>query len=85
MKGLGSTPSFALLRVFDDWQQRFTEFHALNPHPAFTLIDEVSPPFDPDRQPGIAPLRMTLDDLDAIIAYVATMEPADLGAPMVAN
>ncbi len=39
-------------------------------------------PFDESRPSPIVPLRITLDDLDAILAYVATIEPAQLsGAP----
>lgn len=82
MSGLGSTPSFMVLRAFPDWIDRFESFYALNPHPSFTRIDGVSAPFDPTRPPPIVPLRITLDDLDAILAFVAQTEAADLGAPL---
>lgn len=82
MKAIGSTPSFALIRTFDDWQSRFESFYVLKPHPAFTQIKDVTPPFDPARPSPIAPLTITLDELDAIIAYEAIVEPADLGAPL---
>lgn len=82
-KGIGSTPSFGLLRTFTDWKGRFEGFYALNPHPAFTEISGVTAPFDPERPPPIIPLRLTLDDLDNILAFVASIEPADLGAPIV--
>lgn len=82
MKGTGATPSFALMRSFEDWQTRFATFHLLKPHPAFTQIDGVSEGFDPARPSPIAPLRLTLDELDAILAYVAGIAPADLGAPL---
>jgi hypothetical protein len=82
MKGMGSTPSFALMRTFEDWQTRFATFHLLKPHPSFTQIDGVTEAFDPAAPPPIVPLDMTLDDLDAILAYVAGIEPADLGAPI---
>ncbi len=82
MKGMGSTPSFALLRTFDDWQNRFATFHELKPHPSFTQVTGVSEAFDPSRPPPIVPLTVTLDDLDAILAYVAGIKPADLGAPL---
>ncbi|MDK3072986.1 hypothetical protein QO034_07685 [Sedimentitalea sp. JM2-8] len=82
MKGLGSTPSFAVLRSLADWTDRFRQFYVRNPHAAFTQIAEVTPPFDPERPPPIAPVRMTLQDLDAILAFVAATDAADLGAPL---
>lgn len=83
MKGLGSTPSFAVLRTLEDWEDRFHAFYALNPHPSFTQIEDVTEPFDETRPPPIVPLRITLADLEAIVAYVATVRPADLAAPLV--
>ncbi|MEP0960887.1 MAG: hypothetical protein ABJQ70_07300 [Roseobacter sp.] len=82
MKGMGATPSFALMRTFEDWDTRFATFHLLKPHPSFTQIEGVSDPFDPALPPPIVPITMTLDDLDAILAYVSVIEPADLGAPL---
>lgn len=80
--GIGSTPSFMALRALPDWGDRFTRFYALNPHPAFMLIAEVSLPFDPQRPPAIVPVLLTLDEVAAIQAYAATIPPADLGAPI---
>lgn len=82
MKAIGSTPSFALLRTFDDWNSRFQSFYVLKPHPAFTQVKDVTDPFDPARPSPIVPLKVTTDDIDAILAYVATIPPADLGAPL---
>lgn len=82
MKGMGSTPSFALMRTFGDWQTRFATFHMLKPHPSFTQIEGVTEAFDPAVPSPIVPLDMTLDELDAILAYVSGIEPADLGAPI---
>lgn len=82
MSGIGSTPSFAVMRSFSDWQSRFEGFFALNPHPSFTILEGVSEAFDPTRPPAIAPVKMTLDDLDAILAFVSRIPPADLGAPL---
>lgn len=82
MRGIGSTPSFAVLRALPGWVARFESFYALNPHGAFTRIAGVTPPFPIDRPPPITPLDLTLDDLDDILAYVATVPPADLGAPI---
>lgn len=82
---IGSTPSFRLMRNFGDWRERFEVFYVLKPHGSFTQIEDVTPPFEPHLPPPIAPLELTLDDLDAIIAYVSTLEPADLGAPIEAG
>ena len=78
MGGLGSTPSFAVLKTLNDWEVRFRGFYMLNPHPSFTQIPDVTDPFDEARPPPIVPLRITLEDLDAILAYVATIQPAQL-------
>lgn len=85
MKGIGSTPSFGALRSIGDWQYRFEAFYALNPHPSFTQVKDVTPPFDARLPSPIAPVEMTLDDLDAILAYVSAIEPMDLGAPVKAQ
>ncbi len=82
MNGIGSTPSFGLLRTFADWDNRFQSFFALNPHPSFTQIPDVTQPFSEERPPPIEPLRLTLTDLEAILAFVSAMEPANLGAPI---
>lgn len=79
---IGSTPSFALLRGFEDWMRRFQSFYSLNPHPAFTLVAGVTPPFDITLPPPISPVRVSVDDIQSILAYVVTIEPADLGAPL---
>jgi len=82
MKGIGSTPSFALMRTFPDWLPRFGGFYALNPHPSFSQIVDVTDPFDVSRPPVINPLELTLEELDDILAFVATVEPANLGASL---
>lgn len=82
MDAIGSTPSFALLRTFDNWQNRFEAFFTLRPHPAFTQIAGVTEPFDQARPSPIVPLELTLDDIDAILAYVSGIAPAELGAPI---
>ncbi|KIC44181.1 hypothetical protein RA28_14520 [Ruegeria sp. ANG-S4] len=82
LNGLGSTPSFAVLRSLPDWSERFEAFFALNPHPAFTQVKDVTPPFAVDRPSPIHPVEMTLEDLEAILAFVSGMRAADLGAPL---
>lgn len=82
MGAIGSTPSFAVLRTLGNWQDRFAAFYTLNPHPAFTQVAEVTPPFDPQRPSPITPVTITLEELDAILAYVSGLVPADLGAPI---
>ncbi|WP_133489661.1 hypothetical protein [Aliiroseovarius marinus] len=82
MNSIGSTPSFFALRSLTDWEDRFQTFYVLNPHPAFTQIKDVTPPFPVDRPSPIVPVVMTLDDMDAILAFVAALAPADLGAPL---
>jgi hypothetical protein len=83
MKGIGSTPSFAVLRSFDNWRDRFMAFYTLNPHPSFSQIVNVTAPFDMSRPPPISPLRLTLEELDDIVAFANTIKPADLGAPLI--
>ncbi|WP_306153050.1 hypothetical protein [Roseovarius sp. MMSF_3281] len=82
MNDIGSTPSFFVLRAMRDWDRRFQTFYANNPHPAFTQVEDVTPAFPIDRPSPIIPVEMTLGDLEAILAYVSAMEPADLGAPL---
>jgi hypothetical protein len=79
---MGASPSFRLLRTFPDWQNRFEAFFTLKPHPAFTQVEDVTEPFPIHLPSPIAPIEVTLDEIDAILAYVATVEPADLGAPI---
>jgi len=82
MNGMGSSPSFPLLRTFPDWQNRFEAFFTLAPHPAFTQVEDVTEPFPIDRPSPIAPIEVTLDEIDAILAFMVTVPPADLGAPI---
>ncbi len=82
MNSIGSTPSFFVLRTFSDWDRRFRAFFVLNPHPAFTQVAGVTEPFPISRPPPIIPVEITVDELDDILAYVAKIAPADLGAPI---
>ena len=80
--GIGSTPSFGAMKTLPRWRQRFEAFWTLNPHPAFTQIEGVTPPFDPARPSPIAPIELTLDELDALLAFIMTIKVKDLGAPL---
>jgi mono/diheme cytochrome c family protein len=85
MGGIGSTPSFAALRGRDNWSDLFRAFYTQNPHPSFTQVEGVTEPFNPNRQIHIAPVEVTLDQIEAITAFVATITPKDLGRPIQAN
>ncbi|GAW33040.1 hypothetical protein RA2_00076 [Roseovarius sp. A-2] len=82
MNAMGSTPSFAVLRTMPDWAARFQSFYVLRPHAAFTQVEDVTAPFPINRPSPIVPVEVTLDEVEAILAYVAEMAPADLGAPI---
>jgi mono/diheme cytochrome c family protein len=82
MNDMGATPSFGMMRTLDDWRDRFETFYVRNPHPSFTQIFEITPAFSPQRPPPIVPVRLTQDELSAIVAFVATIPLADLGAPI---
>ena len=82
MKAIGSTPSFALMRSFPDWQRRYETFFMLNPHPAFTQVLDVTEPFSANFPSPIVPIEVTLEDIENIVAYVAGIAPASLGPPM---
>lgn len=80
--GIDSTPSFMVLRTLGDWEERFYAFYTLNPHPSFTMIDGLTLPFPKNRPPPIAPVELTEEEVEAIVAYVAALQAADLGAPL---
>lgn len=82
MGGIGSTPSFAVLRSLPDWEERFSAFYTLNPHPAFTQVAGVTEPFPEERPSPIKPVHLTLDEVEALQAYAASLAAADLGAPL---
>ncbi|MDH3264782.1 MAG: hypothetical protein OEM24_12390, partial [Paracoccaceae bacterium] len=78
--GIGSTPSFGALRAIPTWQDKFQNFWAENPHPVFLRVEGLTEPFDPDRPPHIAPVEIDVEELAAIVAFAASIEPKDLGA-----
>lgn len=85
MGGIGSTPSFAALRGRPDWSDLFRAFFVHNPHPSFTQVEGVTEPFDPNKQIHVAPVEITLEEIEAITAFVATIKPKKLGRPVQSN
>ena len=82
MGGIGSTPSFAALRGRENWSDLFRAFYVENPHPSFTQVEGVTEPFDPNRDIHVAPVEITLEEIEAITAFVDTIEPKELGRPI---
>jgi len=82
MGGIGSTPSFAVLKTIEDWEDRMKAFWTLRPHPSFTQIEGVTEPFPEDQPAHVHPIRLTPEELDQIVAYARTVKPADLGADL---
>ena len=82
MTTIGSTPSFFVLRTFEDWEYRFSAFYVLKPHGAFTQVKDLTEPFPIDRPSPIVPIELTQEEVEAIVAYVAALAPADLGSPI---
>ncbi len=81
--GIGSTASFGAMKALPDWAERFGTFYTLNPHPAFLRVEGLSPPFDPAHPPPIVPVTLTVDEVDAVQAYVSGLKAADLGGEIV--
>jgi len=79
MAGIGSTPSFALLRSLGDWEERFLTFYTRIPHPSFTQLTDVTPPFPANLPSPIVPIELTLDELEDLLTFISEMAPADLG------
>ena len=77
--GIGSTPSFGALRALPDWHDRFSAFWTLNPHPAFTQVDGITEPFHESRPPAIAPVELTLEEVEQIVEFATSIPAKDLG------
>jgi hypothetical protein len=80
--GIGSTPSFAALKSMPGWQDSFAGFYAANPHRALIGVTGVTDPNHPDRPVPIAPITLTLDQINDILAYADSIEAKDLGMPV---
>ncbi len=81
MGGIGSTPSFGAIRARGNWHELFTKFWTEPPHPSFTQVAGVTDDFTPQNPPHSAPV-VDGDEVAAIIAFIATLAPKDLGPPL---
>lgn len=72
--GIGSTPSFQVLRTMKDWRERFESFYARRPHPVHVRVDGL--PTLTELPPNAAPFTLTIADVDDIVAFVETIAPA---------
>jgi len=85
MGGIGSTPSFAALRGRSRWSDLFMTFWTANPHPSFTQVEGYTEPFPTQRPVHVAPVEISMEEVEAITAFVGTMAAKDLGRPVEAN
>lgn len=70
---IGSTPSFQrMVNNDEDFKQVFLAFYTLRPHPAFVRIDGVAPLNDIPSP--IVPIQLTLDQVEDITAFAATLK-----------
>ena len=75
MGGIGSTPSFPLLRKMRDWRERFGTFYNRRPHPVHVRVEGV-------RQwtnlpPNATPFTITQENVDDILAFVEALGKKD--------
>jgi len=71
--GIESTPSFTAMKNLADWRRRFEVFYTLPPHPALVTIEDVSDERDKSRPVFVQEIKLQLDDIDRILAYVDTI------------
>ena len=75
--GIGSTPSFSAMKWLDDWEQRFEVFYTLPPHPALVNIVGVSEERSESLPVFVSEIRLQLEEIDAILAFMHTLETTD--------
>ena len=75
--GIESTPSFSGIKYLADWERRFGEFYILPPHPALVRIAEVTAERDASQPAFVHEIHLTLEDVDAILAFVRTLPTPD--------
>ncbi len=74
--GIGSTPSFPLIRGLDDGMERFQTFYARRPHPAFITVPNV--PKWSKAPAYAAEFTVTEEAIEDLLTYVKTIEKLDL-------
>jgi hypothetical protein len=72
------------MRSFDDWLVRFSRFYAVSPHKALIIVEGSGISKDPSLI-SMEPIRLTLEEVNDIVAFVHSLEPLDLGRPIQAN
>ena len=77
--GIDSSPSFHAMRSFEDWEERFRAFWTVSPHLNVISIKEVYDAGSKLSPVVIAPIELSLDDIDDILSYVSKIKPKDLG------
>lgn len=73
MGGIGSTPSFQLLKSMNDWRERFESFYARRPHPVHVRVEGI--PKLTNLPPNAAPFTIRLEDVAHILSFVESMPP----------
>ena len=53
-----------------------------NPHPSFTQVTGLTEPFNDQNPTHIWAVELSMQDIEAITAFVGTLEPLDLGPPI---
>lgn len=72
--GIESTPSFKGMKHLADWRRRFEVFFTLPPHPALVTVVGISEERDKSRPAFVQEIKLSVDDLDRILAYVDTVK-----------
>jgi hypothetical protein len=72
--GIESTPSFRGMKHLADWRRRFEVFFTLPPHPAVVSVAGISEERDESRPAFVKEIKLSVDDIDRILAYVDTIE-----------
>ena len=65
-----------------DWEERFRAFWTVSPHLNVISIKEVYDAGSKLSPVVIAPIELSLDDIDDILSYVSKIKPKDLGKPI---
>jgi hypothetical protein len=82
--GLDNSPSFHAMRSFEDWFIRFSRFYAVSPHKALIIVEGSGITKDPSLI-SMQPIRLSVAEVNDIVAFVYGLEPLDLGQPIQAN